>query len=70
MAVKHKLIKERDFEEAMQREDRVRVFEGDYIVNNGGIIIRFDDDIIVIQSSVSDVTYYSRNECEFFVVRN
>lgn len=70
MAVKHKLIKESDFEEAMQREDPVRVFEGDYIVNNGGIIIRFDDDIIVIQSSVSDVTYYSRKNCEFFVVRN
>lgn len=69
MAINHKLLTDADFEDSMQREARVRVFKDDYIVNSGGNIVRFDSSIIVIQSSVSEITYYERKDCEFFEIR-
>lgn len=66
MATNRKLITDQDFEEAMQREVRVRVFQDDYIVNSGGIIVRYDDQMAVIQSGVSEIAYHARAECEFF----
>jgi len=65
----HKLLTDRDLEEAMQREAKVRVFKDDYIINNAGIIVRYDDSIVVVQTGVSDITYHDRNDCEFFEVR-
>lgn len=69
MAMNRKLFTDPDFEEAVRRKYPVRVFKDDYIVNNGGTVVRFDDSIVVIQSSVSDLVYYTRAECEFFEVR-
>ncbi|GLX67309.1 hypothetical protein [Paenibacillus glycanilyticus] len=69
MAINRKLFTDPDFEEAVLRKYPVRVFQDDYIVNNGGTVIRFDDSIVVIQSSVSDLVYYNRSDCEFFEVR-
>lgn len=69
MAMNRKLFTDPDFDEAIKRQYPVRVFQNDFIVNNGGAVVRYDDSIVVIQSSVSDLVYYSRQECEFFEVR-
>ncbi|SFE76795.1 hypothetical protein SAMN04487969_106182 [Paenibacillus algorifonticola] len=69
MAINRKLITDADFEEALQRELRLRVFEDDFIVCSGGNIVRFDDTQVVIQTSVSDITYFSREQCEFFEMK-
>lgn len=69
MALNRKLVTDRDFEEAVQLETRVRVFQNDYIVTSSGIIIRFDERTIVVQSSVSEIAYHDRNSCEFFEMR-
>ncbi len=61
-----RLLTDQDFQEAMDRQVAVRVFQNDHIVDSGGIIIRFTDTSIVTQSGVSDVTYHQRNACEFF----
>lgn len=62
-----RLLTDQDFQEAMDRQVAVRVFQNDHIVDSGGIIIRFTDTSIVTQSGVSDVTYHQRNACEFFL---
>ncbi|ULL18023.1 hypothetical protein DVH26_28300 [Paenibacillus sp. H1-7] len=64
-----KLITEQDFQEAMDRQVHVRVFQDDQIVDSGVVIIRFTDTFIVTQSGVSDVTYHDRKGCEFFEMR-
>nr|WP_253944670.1 hypothetical protein [Paenibacillus sp. NEAU-GSW1] len=63
------MLTDRDFEEAVQLETRVRVFQDDYIVTSSGVIIRFDERTIVVQSSVSEIDYHDRNSCEFFEMR-
>ncbi|MFF2092844.1 hypothetical protein [Paenibacillus sp. NPDC058174] len=69
MALNRRLTTDRDFEEAVQREIRVRVFQDDYIVTSNGIIIRFDEETAVVQSGVSEIAYHDRRTCEFFEVR-
>ncbi|UUZ86069.1 hypothetical protein LJK88_23150 [Paenibacillus sp. P26] len=69
MAYYGRLETDRDFEEAMQRQSRIRVFKDDHVVDAGGIITRFDEMTVVIQSGVSDVAYHRRNECEFFEMK-
>ncbi|MCZ8512251.1 hypothetical protein O9H85_07375 [Paenibacillus filicis] len=69
MAYNQKLITDQDFQQAMDREAHIRVFQDDHVVGAGGVIARFTDDTIVIQYSVSDVTYHSRRDCEFFEIR-
>ncbi|ALS23915.1 MULTISPECIES: hypothetical protein [Paenibacillus] len=64
-----RLLTDQDFQEAMDRQVAVRVFQNDHIVDSGGIIIRFTDTSIVTQSGVSDVTYHQRNACEFFEMK-
>lgn len=64
-----RLLTDADFQEAMDRGRRIRVFQDDHVVDSGGVIIRFEADTVVIQSSVSDLQYYSRNRCEFFEQR-
>ncbi|MNY82117.1 hypothetical protein D3C86_2240440 [compost metagenome] len=54
----------------MERQARIRVFKDDHIIDSGGIIIRFDDGMVVIQSSVSDITYHPRTACEFFSMKD
>lgn len=69
MAVNRRLITDADFEEAMNNKKGIRVFQDNQIVTNGGQIIRFDQKTIVIQSSVSDLAYHGRSECEFFEIK-
>ncbi|QHT59071.1 hypothetical protein GXP70_03250 [Paenibacillus lycopersici] len=69
MAIYRRLVTDADFEEAMERQFRLRVFKDDHIVDSGGVIIRFDASIVVSQSGVSDVAYHDRAACEFFEIR-
>jgi hypothetical protein len=66
MAINRRLETDQDFQEAMDRQARIRVFLNDHMVDSGGVISRFDDQIIAVQSSVSDLTYQRRELCEFF----
>lgn len=69
MAINRKLSTDRDFEEAAAHRTRLRVFKDDHLVESGSTIVRFDETTVVLQSDVSDLTYYSRGECEFFELR-
>lgn len=69
MASNRRLQTDQDFNEAMERQTRIRVFQDDHVVDAGGVIIRFDDQTVVIQASVSDLAYHSRSQCEFFEMR-
>jgi hypothetical protein len=69
MAYTQKLFTDQEFAEAMERQSRIRVFQHDHVVGNGGVITRFDDTIVVIQSGVSDIAYHQRADCEFFELR-
>jgi hypothetical protein len=69
MAINRRLQTDQDFQEAMDRQSQIRVFHNDHIVDSGGVITRFDDLIIAVQSSVSDLTYHQRQQCEFFETR-
>jgi hypothetical protein len=70
MARNRRLLTDGDFKEAMERHVPIRVFEDDRIVDSKGFIIRFDDFVIVVQSSVSQITYHQRKKCEFFEAGN
>ncbi|GIP22615.1 MULTISPECIES: hypothetical protein [Paenibacillus] len=69
MTIRRPLLTEQDFQEAMDRQSRIRVFKDDHLVESGSVIIRFDEQTIIVQSSVSDLAYYSRKDCQFFEVR-
>lgn len=69
MATNRRLETETDFQEAMDQERTVRVFRNDEMLNSGGLIIRFDTSMIAVQSSVSDLDYYDRQNCEFYELR-
>ncbi|EXX90309.1 hypothetical protein BG53_12525 [Paenibacillus darwinianus] len=66
MARNRKLITDADFQEAIDRQSAIRVFQDDHIVGTGGVVVRFDDTLVVIQKGVSEVAYHQRRECEFF----
>lgn len=68
MARNRRLITDQDFQEAMENQTGIRVFQDDHVVDSGVIIIRFDEKTVVTQSGVSDVTYHPRRECEFFEI--
>lgn len=69
MPTVRKLLTQQDFQEALERQLRIRVFEGQHLVDNGTVIIRLDGDTVITQKSVSDITYHSRRDCQFFEVR-
>ncbi|WP_127533130.1 hypothetical protein [Paenibacillus kobensis] len=69
MSINRRLMTDADFQEALEKQLKLRVFKDDHMIENGGVIVRFDDNTIVIQSTVSDVAYYSRTSCEFFELR-
>ncbi|MRN52404.1 hypothetical protein [Paenibacillus monticola] len=69
MPVTRPLQTDSDFQEAQDRKLPVRVFQDDHLVNSGATIVRFTDTDVVIQSRVSDLTYYSRRECQFYELR-
>ena len=69
MSINRRLGTDRDFEEVVQKQQSIRVFQNDHIVDNKTVVIRFDEQLVVTQSDYGDVTYHNRNECEFFVLR-
>ncbi|MFC5653141.1 hypothetical protein ACFPYJ_29325 [Paenibacillus solisilvae] len=69
MAQYIRLETDQDFEEALERRSILRVFKDDHIVDSGCTLVRFDNELVVCQSSVSEVSYHSRRECEFFGMR-
>ncbi|RKP50042.1 hypothetical protein D7Z26_19705 [Cohnella endophytica] len=69
MALNIRLLTDPDFEEAMQRHAPLRVFKNDHMIGNGGIIVRYDAETVVVQSGVGDLAYHSRRDCEFFELR-
>ncbi|WP_042200726.1 hypothetical protein [Paenibacillus camerounensis] len=69
MPINRPLFTDSDLQEAIDRKLPVRVFENDHLVNSGATLVRFTDSDVIIQSRVSDLTYYSRRTCQFFEVR-
>lgn len=69
MSLNRRLLTDADFEEALQKGTRIRVFHDNHIVDASSLIVRFDDNTIVTQSTVSDLMYHKRSECEFFDLR-
>ncbi|MBE7681509.1 MULTISPECIES: hypothetical protein [Paenibacillus] len=69
MPTNRRLETEADFQEAMELQHKIRVFKNNHQIDSGGVIIRFDSQTIVVQSSVSELAYHSRTDCEFFEIR-
>lgn len=69
MANNRRLLTDQDFQEALDKQVLVRVFQHDHIVDSGAVITRFDERTVVIQAGVSDVSYHSREACEFFEMK-
>ncbi|QTH41832.1 hypothetical protein J4772_30630 [Cohnella sp. LGH] len=70
MALNIRLITDEDFQEALDKQALIRVFKDDHIIDSGGIIVRFDDRTVVIQTGVGDLAYHDRTVCEIFELRN
>ncbi len=70
MALNIRLITDEDFQEALDKHALIRVFKDDHIIDSGGIIVRFDDRTVVIQTGVGDLAYHDRTVCEIFELRN
>jgi hypothetical protein len=66
MAINIRLMTDHDFQDALDRQARLRVFKDDHIIDSNGIIVRFDEKTVVVQSGVGDVAYHARSACEFF----
>ncbi|MGZ7442891.1 hypothetical protein [Paenibacillus oralis] len=69
MPITRELFTDADFQEALDRKQRVRVFRDDHLIENNTQIIRFTEETIITQSGVSDITYHPRRECQFFEIR-
>jgi hypothetical protein len=69
MAHNRRLVTDQDFKEAMERQVFIRVFQDDYVINSGGVISNFDDNMISVHSGVSELTYHLREQCEFFEMK-
>ncbi|CAM4484984.1 hypothetical protein FHS16_004940 [Paenibacillus endophyticus] len=69
MAINRRLSTDLDFEEVLEQQQRIRVFQNNQLIDASSLVVRFDDSIIVTQSGVSDIAYHNRKDCEFFVLR-
>ncbi|WP_059047175.1 hypothetical protein [Paenibacillus rubinfantis] len=69
MPTLRELFTDLDFQEALDRKLRVRVFRNDHMIDNGSIVIRFTDETIITQAGVSELAYHPRRECQFFELR-
>ncbi|WP_068787302.1 hypothetical protein [Paenibacillus phocaensis] len=69
MPTLRELFTDLDFQEALDRKLRIRVFRDDHMIDNGSIVIRFTDDTIITQAGVSELSYHPRRECQFFELR-
>ncbi|RCX15358.1 hypothetical protein DFP94_11542 [Fontibacillus phaseoli] len=64
-----RLLTEQDFQEALDRQLRIRVFRNDHMVDNNTLIIRFTDETVITQTGVSELTYHSRRDSQFFELK-
>ncbi|MFD2613125.1 hypothetical protein [Paenibacillus gansuensis] len=69
MAINRRLTTDSDFQEVLELQRMIRVFQDDHIVSSGGRVIRFTEETVVVQTDVSDVAYFERDACEFFELR-
>jgi hypothetical protein len=69
MAINRRLHTDLDFEEVVEQQQRIRVFRDNLLIDSSSLVVRFDDNIVVTQSGVSDFAYHSRKDCEFFLLR-
>lgn len=69
MGINRRLNTDSDFEEVIEQQQRIRVFQNNQLIDSSSLVVRFDDNLIVTQSGVSDIAYHNRKECEFFVLR-
>jgi hypothetical protein len=69
MARNHRLVTDVDFQEAVESQASVRVFKDNHIVDSNAVIVRFSETMVVVQTHVSDLTYYDREACEFFEMK-
>lgn len=69
MATIRELLTEADFQEAEDRKLPIRVFRDDHLIDALTYIVRFTDTMIITQSDVSDMTYHSRRECQFYELK-
>ncbi|WP_020615139.1 hypothetical protein [Paenibacillus daejeonensis] len=70
MSQVRRLDSEADFAEALENGKSIRVFKDDQMIEARAVIVRYDDRLIVTQSSVSDIAYHERDACEFYEIRN
>ncbi|MCA0757384.1 hypothetical protein KP806_20200 [Paenibacillus sp. N4] len=69
MAINRRLGSDRDFEEMIEKQLRIRVFQNNQIIDAGSVVVRFDDNVIVTQSGIGDISYHSRQDCEFYELK-
>ncbi|MDQ0872874.1 hypothetical protein QFZ77_001533 [Paenibacillus sp. V4I3] len=69
MARNERLVTDTDFQDAVERQAVVRVFKDDHIVDSNAVVLRFSEKTVVVQTRVSDLTYYDREVCEFFEMK-
>ncbi|MNY73771.1 hypothetical protein D3C86_2126400 [compost metagenome] len=69
MARNQRLVTDADFQEVVDRQAVVRVFKDDHIVDSNAFVLRFSDTTVVVQTRVSELTYYDREACEFFEMK-
>lgn len=69
MARNQRLVTDIDFQDAVERQAVVRVFKDDHIVDSNAVVLRFSEKTVVVQTRVSDLTYYDREVCEFFEMK-
>ena len=69
MSLLYRLTTDVDFQEALDKEKKIRVFQDNQIIDNKATIVRFDDQKVVTQASVGDITYHPRQTCEFFMLK-
>ncbi|GIP27011.1 hypothetical protein J23TS9_21410 [Paenibacillus sp. J23TS9] len=69
MATIQELLTDADFQEAEQKKLPIRVFRDDHLIDSLTYVIRFTDTTIITQKDVSDMTYHSRGECQFYELK-
>ena len=69
MPITRELLTDADFDEALEHKIKIRVFKSDHLIDSSTVVIRYTGETIITQSSLSDVTYHSRMECQFYEIR-
>ncbi|MBP1988657.1 hypothetical protein [Paenibacillus eucommiae] len=69
MAQNRRLETDEDLQEVLDSQAKVRVFLDGHIVDSGGTIVRYTEEVVVIQTTVSQFAYHQRDTCEFFEMK-